>query len=90
MINEPFGRTALEASSCGCAVIITNRGGLPEASPKALKINNLNIKNLESSILKLIRNKNLLLKLQKNIYNNFTLTNIDASKKIDLYRKKLI
>ena len=38
--EEPFGRTALEASSYGCAVIITNVGGLPEASPKAIKIDN--------------------------------------------------
>ncbi len=28
--NEPLGRTGLEASSRGCAVIISNRGGLPE------------------------------------------------------------
>ena len=30
--EEPFGRTALEASSRGCATIISNRGGLPETS----------------------------------------------------------
>ena len=28
--DEPFGRTSLEASANGCAVIITNKGGLPE------------------------------------------------------------
>jgi len=28
--EEPFGRTSLEASSRGCAVIVSNRGGLPE------------------------------------------------------------
>ena len=28
--NEPLGRTSLEASSRGCAVIISNKGGLPE------------------------------------------------------------
>ena len=28
--EEPFGRTSLEASANGCAVIITNKGGLPE------------------------------------------------------------
>ena len=28
--EEPFGRTSLEAASNGCAVIISNRGGLPE------------------------------------------------------------
>ena len=28
--EEPFGRKSLEASANGCAVIITNKGGLPE------------------------------------------------------------
>ena len=28
--EEPFGRSSLEASANGCAVIISNRGGLPE------------------------------------------------------------
>ena len=28
--DEPFGRTSLEAASNGCAVIISNKGGLPE------------------------------------------------------------
>ena len=41
--NEPFGRTALEASSAGCAVIISNKGGLKEASPEALKIKKLTL-----------------------------------------------
>jgi glycosyltransferase involved in cell wall biosynthesis len=88
--EEPFGRTALEASSCGCAVIISNKGGLPEASPKAIKINSLTVKNLEFEITKLIKNDNLLLKLQKKIFNDFKLTNKKISKKIDLYRNKII
>lgn len=29
--NEPFGIVALEGLACGCEVIVTNRGGLPEA-----------------------------------------------------------
>ena len=39
--EEPFGRTSLEASANGCAVIITNRGGLPETvtNAKILKKN---------------------------------------------------
>ena len=28
--EEPFGRTSLEASASGCAVIITNKGGYPD------------------------------------------------------------
>ena len=88
--NEPFGRTALEASSCGCAVIITNRGGLPEASPKAIKIKSLTVKNVEKSIKKLIKNDSFKKSLQKRIYKHFYLTNFYISKKIDIYRDKLI
>ena len=34
--EEPFGRTALEASSRGCATIISNKGGLPETTDHAV------------------------------------------------------
>jgi len=88
--HEPFGRTALEASSAGCAVIITDKGGLTEASPKALKIKNLTVKNVENSIKKLIKNENFKSSIQKKIYKHFYLTNSFISKKIDRYRDKLI
>ena len=88
--SEPFGRTALEASSAGCALIITDKGGLREASPKAMKLKTLTIKNVEKSIKKLIRNESLRKSLQKRIYKHFYLTNNYISKKIDRYRDKLI
>ena len=88
--DEPFGRTALEASSAGCAVIITDKGGLSEASPKAMKIKSLKVKNIENSIEKLIKNESLKKSLQKRIYKHFYLTNNYISKKIDRYRDKLI
>ncbi len=88
--DEPFGRTALEASSAGCAVIITSKGGLREASPKAMKIKSLTVKNIENSIEKLIKNESFKKSLQKKIYNHFFLTNNYISKKIDNYRDKLI
>ena len=34
--EEPFGRTSLEAASRGCAVIISNKGGLPETTKDAI------------------------------------------------------
>ena len=52
--EEPFGRTSLEASSAGCAVIISNRGGLPETVTNAVILENLSIKNLYKAIDKLI------------------------------------
>ncbi len=88
--DEPFGRTALEASSAGCAVIITDKGGLIEASPKAIKIKSLTVKNIVNSIEKLIKNVTLKKSLQKRIYKHFYLTNNYISKKIDRYRDKLI
>jgi len=88
--SEPFGRTALEASSAGCALIITDKGGLREASPKAMKLKTLTVKNVEKSIKKLIKNVSFKKSLQKRIYKHFYLTNNYISKKIDRYRDKLI
>jgi len=88
--QEPFGRTALEASSSGCAVIVTKKGGLPEASPKAIKLKNLTVSNLQKKLFKLIQNKKFKKSLQSKIYNNFYLTNEYISNKVDEYRSFLI
>ena len=55
--EEPFGRTSLEAASRGCAVIISNRGGLPETSKSSIKLKRLNTHNLYIEIEKLITKK---------------------------------
>ena len=88
--NEPFGRTSLEASSNGCAVIISNRGGLPETNSDALIIRDLTINNLYKLIKKLILNKNLRKSLQKKSLQNFYLTNSFISKKIDNIRNEVL
>ena len=84
--EEPFGRTSLEASANGCAVIITNKGGLPETVTNAKIMNSLNIKSLEQNISKLIKDKKLRLKLQRLSIENFYLTHKFITEKIDLYR----
>ena len=84
--NEPFGRTSLEASSRGCAVIISNRGGLPETITNGIILKNLNTKNLFIEIENLIRNEKKLKKLQEDTLKNFILDNNFISKKIDKYR----
>ena len=66
--EEPFGRTSLEAASRGSAVIISNRGGLPETAPHAIKLKNLSSKNIFKEIEKLILNKKRLSFLQKKIF----------------------
>ena len=40
--EEPFGRTALEASSRGCATIVSNRGGLPETTDHSIILKKIN------------------------------------------------
>ena len=55
--EEPFGRTAMESAACGCATIISNRGGLPETINNPIKLTNLNTKNIFNEINKLIKNK---------------------------------
>ena len=84
--NEPFGRTSLEASSRGCGVIISNRGGLPETITNGIILKNLNSKSLFIEIDNLIKNKNKLKKLQVDCLNNFILDDNFISKKIDHYR----
>jgi len=87
--EEPFGRTALEASSRGCAVIITNRGGLPEAASYGIKINDLQPDTLFKAIDKLIINNNYRRYVQKTTINKFKFTNRYISQKIDNYRNNI-
>ena len=88
--DEPFGRTSLEAASRGCAVIISNRGGLPETITNGIILRKLNSQNLYNSINKLIENKKQLLDLQLKSKKNFYLTDKYISNKIDKYRNSLI
>ncbi len=87
--EEPFGRTALEASSRGCATIISNTGGLPETTDYAIKLKKLDTKNIENEIIELISND----KLRKSIQiksKNFVKHKLKKnSQKIDLMRNSL-
>jgi glycosyltransferase involved in cell wall biosynthesis len=87
--EEPFGRTSLEAASRGCAVIISNRGGLPETITNGIILRNLDHKSLFKSIESLILNKKKLKYLQKESYKNFHLTDRYICNKIDNYRDNL-
>ena len=87
--NEPFGRTSLEASSRGCSVIISNRGGLPETTKHAEILNKLNAKEVFNKIEKLIINQKKRLLLQKKNLDNFKFTHQYVSSLIDNIRKDL-
>ena len=84
--EEPFGRTSLEASANGCAVIITNKGGLPETITNARILSNLSVKSLTKEINFLINNENIRKKLQKQSIENFYLTHEFITNMIDNYR----
>ena len=88
--EEPFGRTALEASSRGCATIISDKGGLTETTNSAIILKNLNSNNLYLEIKKLIKNnkkrKSLQLKGRKNIKHLI----IENTKFIDQIRESCV
>ena len=87
--EEPFGRTSLESASCGCAGIITKRGGVPETITNAIILDSLSKKSVNDSISKLIENENLRKELQRLSIKNFNLTHKNSSSQIDLYREEI-
>ena len=88
--EEPFGRTSLESASCGCAVIITNRGGLPETITNGVILENLSKKTVYDSISNLIKKDKFRKELQFLSLKNFNLTHKNASESIDNYRDEII
>ena len=87
--DEPFGRTSLEASSRGCAVIISDKGGLKETITDGIILEELSVNNLYKNIKSLIDNPRKLEKLQKKSFSNFYLDHNYVAKKIDDYRYTL-
>jgi glycosyltransferase involved in cell wall biosynthesis len=87
--DEPFGRSALEASSCGCATIISNKGGLIETTNNAIildKVDELELyKALKNLILNVRLRKKIQLKSRKNILHLVS----ENTKNIDLIREGL-
>ena len=84
--DEPFGRTSLEASSRGSAVIISNKGGLPETTNFPIILKELNVNNLFCEIEKLILNPKKLLDIQKKNYKSFKFNHNYISNLIDSTR----
>ena len=84
--EEPFGRTSLEASANGCAVIITNKGGLPETVTNAKILKKLSDKSLETELIDLIKDAKNRKILQTLSIENFYLTHKFVTDKIDNYR----
>ncbi len=88
--DEPFGRTSLEAAANGCAVIISNRGGLPETITNGRILKNLTVNDIYKNIEDLIKNSFIRKKYQKLSYKNFYLSHEYVSDEIDKVRNNLI
>jgi len=84
--EEPFGRSSLEAAANGCAVIISNRGGLPETITDAVILKKLNSQQIFNEIEYLIKNKKKRINLQTLSLKNFYLTHSYVCKQIDEIR----
>ncbi len=87
--EEPFGRTSLEASSRGCATIISNRGGLPETSDHCIVLKKLDYKNLYNEIKKLITSPIIRKDFQNKGFSNVKHVTKVNSLLIDDIRKSL-
>ncbi len=84
--EEPFGRTALEASSRGCVTIISNRGGLAETSDNAIVLKNLDSNYLYKSIKYFIKNDKKRKSIQIKSFRNVQHTIKENTKLIDKIR----
>ena len=88
--DEPFGRTSLEAAANGCAVIISNRGGLPETITNGRILKNLTAKDVYKNIEDLILNPKIRKKYQKLSLKNFYLSHQYVSNQIDNIRSNFL
>ena len=87
--EEPFGRTALEASSNGCATIISNKGGLIETTDQAIILKKLDESNLYKEVKNLILNVKKRKQIQRNSRKNIKHTISVNTKLIDQIRESI-
>jgi glycosyltransferase involved in cell wall biosynthesis len=67
---EGFGLPALEAMSCGCPVITSNKGALSEiVDNAAIKVNSNSVEEIKKAMMEIISNKQLRENLVKNGLN---------------------
>ena len=86
--EEPFGRSSLEAAANGCAVIISNKGGLPETITNGIILKKLDSETIYKEIEKLIINSKRRKELQNLSLKNFYLTHKYISGLIDNIRNQ--
>lgn len=87
--QEPFGRTAMESASRGCAVITSVSGGLSETFHNNLILKKNNPQELFKLLSLLIKDKKLLLNIQKNNFKNIIHTPKKSVSALNILRKSL-
>tara|TARA_B110000211_G_scaffold137646_1_gene157440 strand:- start:3718 stop:5847 length:2130 start_codon:yes stop_codon:yes gene_type:complete len=85
--EEPFGRTALESSSRGCAVITSTSGGLSETFKNNLILKKNNVSSLFNLLDKLIQNPKYLKKIQHINFSQQAISTLGETKKLDEIKK---
>ena len=88
--EEPFGRTSLEAASRGSAVIISNRGGLPETTSNSIILKRLSSDEIFNAVEYLIKNPKKMLNFQKLNKKNFIFEHKYISNLIDQIRSEFL
>ena len=86
--EEPFGRTSLEAASRGSAVIISNRGGVPETTSESIVLKKLNADEIFKTVEHLIKNPKKLKMYQKANHKKFIFDHKYISNLIDKIRSE--
>jgi spore coat protein SA len=89
--EDPCPLTVIEGLSNGCALVTSNKGGIPEIVKKnAIVIKKMSSENLYKKIKTLIVNKILLKKYLQLSWDNYNLNVEKFVKRQDLFRKKIL
>jgi len=88
--NEPFGRTAMESSDLGNALITSANGGLTETAIRPIILKKVNKKNIIKEVEKLIKYPKLLKKIQKFNYKNKKINFKDNLEKLNNFKLSLL
>jgi Glycosyltransferase len=88
--DELFGRISLEVSANGCAVIISNKGGLPETITNGIILKKLNSTNLYNEIDAVIKNHKFRGEVKKKSYENFYLRHSHVTRLLDKLRGEIL
>jgi glycosyltransferase involved in cell wall biosynthesis len=81
--EEPFGRTAMESSDMGNVLITSSKGGLIETAISPIVLKKISSRSIQKEIEKLIKNPNLIKKIQKFNYKNKKVNFINNLNKIN-------